>query len=126
LLGKDKGLDKLLELGRFIGGFTNDLNDDVVVGCLGIDIRDADFAVLEIEFFDTLLDSLNLLDSNRGVKNLQTYTSTDGNWSYLSLKTRNELGALPIKELHLLSALQVWFSGINLTWSFSGDLLKVV
>jgi hypothetical protein len=62
-LGKDKCLDKLLELGRFIGGFTDDLNNDVVVGCLGIDVRNADLAVLEIEFFDTLLDSLYLFRS---------------------------------------------------------------
>ena len=67
-MGKDKGLDKLLELGRFIGGFTDDLNNDVVVGCLGIDVRNADLAVLEVEFFDTLLDSLCLLDLNLGVK----------------------------------------------------------
>jgi hypothetical protein len=126
LLGKDKGLDKLLQLGRFIGGFTDDLNNDVVVGCLGINVRNADLAVLEVEFFDTLLDSLCLLDSNLGVKSLQTYTSTDGNWSYLSLKTRNELGALPIEELYLLSALHVSINDMNLTWSFSGDLLKVV
>lgn len=126
MLGKDKGLDKLLQLGRFIGGFTDDLNNDVVVGCLGIDVRNADLAVLEVEFFDTLLDSLCLLDLNLGVKSLQTYTSADGNWSYLSLKTRNELGALPIEELYLLSALHVFFNDINLTWSFSGDLLKVV
>jgi hypothetical protein len=57
-LGKDKGLDKLLELGGFVGCLTDDLNDDVVVGCLRIDVRNADFAVLEIEFFNTLLNSL--------------------------------------------------------------------
>ena len=102
------------------------MNHDVVVGCLGIDVRNADLAVLEVEFFDTLLDSLCLLDSNLGVKSLQTYTSTYGNWSYLSLKARNELGALPIEELCLLSALHVSINDINLTWSFSGDLLKVV
>jgi hypothetical protein len=61
LLGKDEGLDKLLELGRFVGCFTDDLNDDVIVGCLGIDVGNADFAVLETEFLDALLYSLYLL-----------------------------------------------------------------
>ena len=60
LLGKDKRLNELLEFGGFVGCFTDDLNDDVVVGSLGIDIRDPDFAVLEIEFFNPLLNSLFL------------------------------------------------------------------
>jgi hypothetical protein len=33
---------------------------------------------------------------------LQPYASTDRNWSYFSLKTRNELGALSIKEVKFL------------------------
>jgi hypothetical protein len=37
-LGKDKGLDELLEFGGFVGCFTDDLNDDVVIGSLGIDV----------------------------------------------------------------------------------------
>jgi len=62
LLGEDECLDKLLEFGGFVGCFTDDLNDDIVVGSLGIDVRDADFAVLEIEFFNSLLNSLLILD----------------------------------------------------------------
>lgn len=62
LLGKDEGLDKLLELGGFVRCFTDNLNDDIVVGCLGIDIRNADFAILEIELLDALLNGLCLLD----------------------------------------------------------------
>jgi hypothetical protein len=58
LLGKNESLDKFLELGRFVGRFSDDLNDDVIVGCLGIDVGNADFAVLKIEFFDALLYSL--------------------------------------------------------------------
>jgi len=54
-------LDELLELSGLVGCFTDDLNDDVIVRSLGIDVGDADFAVLEIEFFDTLLNSLRLL-----------------------------------------------------------------
>jgi hypothetical protein len=64
LLGEDECLDKLLELGGFVGCFTDDLNDDVVVGSLGIDVRDADFAVLEVEFLNSLLNSLLMLDRN--------------------------------------------------------------
>jgi hypothetical protein len=58
LFGQDEGLDEFLELGRFVGGFTDDLNDDAIVGALRIDIGDADLALLEIEFLDTFLDSL--------------------------------------------------------------------
>ena len=54
-------MDELLELSGLVGCFTDDLNDDVIVRSLGIDVGDADFAVLEIEFFDTLLNSLYLL-----------------------------------------------------------------
>jgi len=61
LLGKDEGLNKLLELSGLVGCFTDDLNDNVIVGGLGIDVGDADFAVLEIELFDTFLNSLWLL-----------------------------------------------------------------
>jgi hypothetical protein len=61
-LCKDKGLDEFLEFGGLVGCFTDDLYDDVIEGGLGIDVRNADFAVLEIQFFDTLLDSLQLLD----------------------------------------------------------------
>jgi hypothetical protein len=54
---------------------------------LGIDVRNADLAVLEIELFDTLLNS----------------TSTDRNGGNLSFKTRDELGSLAIEELNAVS-----------------------
>ena len=62
LLGKDEGLAEFLELGRLVGGFTDDLDDDVVEGSLGVDVGDTDFAVLEIEFANTFLNSLLTLD----------------------------------------------------------------
>jgi len=38
LLGKDECLDEFLELGRFVGCFTDDLYDNVIEGGLGIDV----------------------------------------------------------------------------------------
>lgn len=38
LLGEDEGLDELLQLGRLVGGLANDLDDDGLVGTLGVDI----------------------------------------------------------------------------------------
>jgi len=51
-------LDELLKISRLVGGFTNDLNDNGIGRSLGIDIGDADFAVLEVEITDTFLDGL--------------------------------------------------------------------
>jgi hypothetical protein len=96
-------LDEFLEFGGLVGCFTDDLYDDVIEGGLGIDVRNADFAVLEIQFFDTLLDSLQLLDCTFPGGKLLTYTSTDRNGSYLSFKTRDELGSLAIEELDAIS-----------------------
>lgn len=55
---EDKGLDELLGLSGLDGALTNDLDDDVVERGLGIDVCDADFAVLEVEALNSLLDSL--------------------------------------------------------------------
>lgn len=59
LLGEDEGLDELLQLGRLVGGLANDLDDDGLVRALGVDVRDADLAVLELERLDTFLDGLD-------------------------------------------------------------------
>ena len=61
LFGKDEGLAEFLELGGLVGGFANDLDDDVVERSLGVDIGNADFAVLEIKLANALLDSLQML-----------------------------------------------------------------
>lgn len=74
LLGKDEGLAELLELRRLVGRFADDLNDNVVEGRLGIDVGDTDFAVLEVEFEDTFLNCLQLLNNvlcQGGVNSLQ-------------------------------------------------------
>lgn len=73
-MGKDEGLAEFLELGRLVGGFTDDLDDDVVEGSLGVDVGDTDFAVLEVEFANTFLNSLLTLDKSSAipdVNNLQ-------------------------------------------------------
>lgn len=59
LLGEDEGLDELLQLGRLVGGLANDLDDDGLIGTLGVDVRDADLAVLELKRLDALLDGLD-------------------------------------------------------------------
>jgi hypothetical protein len=59
LLSKDESLDELLQLGRLVRGLANDLDDDGLVRALGVDVRNADFAVLEVERLDTLLDGLD-------------------------------------------------------------------
>lgn len=58
LLSKDEGLDELFEFGGFVGCFTDYLNNDIIEGALRVNVRDSDLAVLEIEFPDSLLDSL--------------------------------------------------------------------
>jgi hypothetical protein len=59
LLGEDESLDELLQLGRLVGCLANDLDDDGLVRALGVDVRDADLAVLELKRLDALLDGLD-------------------------------------------------------------------
>jgi hypothetical protein len=54
LLGEDEGLDKALVGLALVGDLTNDLDDDVGIGALGVDVGDADFGVLEVELLDAL------------------------------------------------------------------------
>lgn len=59
LLCEDEGLDKLLGLGALVGGLANNLDNNVLKRGLGVDVGDADLAVLEIKGLDALLDSLS-------------------------------------------------------------------
>lgn len=58
LLGENESLDELSRLSSLVRGLANDLDNNVVKGGLGIDVGDADLAVLELEFLDALLDGL--------------------------------------------------------------------
>lgn len=58
LLRENKGLNELLGLTTFIGDLTNDLDDDVGVRCLGVNVGNANLAILEVEPLDGLLDIL--------------------------------------------------------------------
>ena len=58
LLGENEGLNKLLGNGALGRGLTDDLDDDVFVGGLGVNVGDANFAVLELEGLDAILDTL--------------------------------------------------------------------
>jgi hypothetical protein len=110
LLSEHKSLDKLLRLARLVADLTNDLDDDVVVRSLGVDIGNADFAVVEVKLLDALRDGL--------VKNgmlaygfprpavrmsvtarLGTNLSADCDWGKLSLEALDELGSLVVEEL---------------------------
>lgn len=59
LLGEDKSLDKSLVGLALVGDLSNDLDDDVGVGALGVDVGDADFSVLELKLLDALVDGLS-------------------------------------------------------------------
>ncbi len=58
LLGKNEGLAEFLKLCRFVGGFADDLNNDVVERSLRVNVRDPDFTVLEVKFTNAFLNSL--------------------------------------------------------------------
>ena len=51
-------MDKLLGGACLIGSLTDDLDDDVIMGSLGVDVRNADFAVLEVKLLDAVLNVL--------------------------------------------------------------------
>lgn len=59
LLGENEGLNEALVRLTLVGDLTNDLDDDVGVGALGVDVGDADFGVLELELLDALVDGLD-------------------------------------------------------------------
>lgn len=58
LASENKSLGELLVRCRLVGDFTNDLDDNVLVGCLRVDIGDANLCFLELELLDALVDSL--------------------------------------------------------------------
>jgi hypothetical protein len=58
LLGENKSLNEALVGLALVGDLTNDLDDDVGIGALGVDVGDADLGVLEVELLDALVDGL--------------------------------------------------------------------
>lgn len=58
LLCENEGLDELLGLAALVGDLSDNLDDDVRVGGLGVDVGNADLAVLEVKPLDGLLDVL--------------------------------------------------------------------
>jgi hypothetical protein len=55
-------LNELFKLGGLVRCFADDLDDNVIEGGLRIDVGNTDFAVLEVEFADTFLDGLIMLE----------------------------------------------------------------
>lgn len=107
LLGEDESLDEFSGLGSLVGGLADDLNDNALVGSLGIDVGDADLAVLEVECLDTLLDGLcarrglvwllvcgNVILTGKGA-----YLTANGDIGDLGLLSVNKLRALAVEEL---------------------------
>ena len=58
LLGQDKGLDELARRLRLVGDLTDDGDQDVVEGSLGVNVQDANLALLEVKLLDLIIDSL--------------------------------------------------------------------
>jgi hypothetical protein len=58
LRGENEGLSELSVGLRLVGDLANDLNDNVDVGRLGVDVGDADLAVLELELLYPVVDGL--------------------------------------------------------------------
>ena len=58
LRGENEGLSELSVGLRLVGDLADDLDDDVDVGCLGVDVGDADLAVLELELLYPVVDCL--------------------------------------------------------------------
>jgi hypothetical protein len=58
LRGENEGLSELSVGLRLVGDLADDLDDDVDVGCLGVDVGDADLAVLEFELLYPVVDRL--------------------------------------------------------------------
>jgi len=59
LASEDEGLSEFAVGEGFVGDFTNHLDDDVLVGSLGVDVGDANLAVLELELLDAVVDGLS-------------------------------------------------------------------
>jgi hypothetical protein len=58
LRGENESLSELPVGLRLVGDFADDLDDDVDVGGLGVDVGDADLAVLELELLYPVVDGL--------------------------------------------------------------------
>jgi hypothetical protein len=58
LRGENESLSELPVGLRLVGDLADDLDDDVDVGGLGIDVGDADLAVLELELLYPVVDGL--------------------------------------------------------------------
>ena len=128
LLGQNESLRKFalrLLLGRH---FANDLDDNVLPRALGIDIRDADFAVLNIQLFDALIDCLRVaISSKLLIRYISAYLLTNTHVESLGFRAGDELGTFVVEELGDLSIRDGVLQHNNkLTYSFSGLLLMVV
>lgn len=109
LLGQDEGLDELARRLRLVGDLTDDGDQDVVEGSLGVNVQDANLALLEVKLLDLVVDSLRF-DSSQLVlysygiiiwRN-RTHLGTNGDRNGLSLSTEDQLGTSRVEEMELV------------------------
>jgi len=58
LLGQNEGLDEFAGRLRLVGDLTNDRDQDVIEGGLGVDVQDSYLALLEVKLLDLIADGL--------------------------------------------------------------------
>jgi hypothetical protein len=72
LRGENEGLSELPVRLRLVGDFSDDLDNNVDVGGLGVDVGDADLAVLEFELLYPVVDGLGSVSHlSRMIKDLK-------------------------------------------------------
>jgi hypothetical protein len=108
LLSQDESLDELARWLRLVGDLTDDGDQDVVKGSLGVNVQDADLALLEVELLNLVVDSLErtkqlvLYTKWRRVRRNETHLSTNGNGDRLSLGTEDQLGSARVEQVQLV------------------------
>jgi ethanolamine ammonia-lyase large subunit len=75
LRGENESLSELPVRLRLVGDFTDDLDNNVDVGSLGVDVGDANLAVLEFELLYPVVDGLESVSQlSRMIKDLKRLT----------------------------------------------------
>ena len=102
LTGKNESLGELLVGLRLVRDLTNDLDDDVGVGGLGVDVGYTNFAISEVEVLDVLVDSLVIVSVHvTGYTWQDTYFLANAYCDLVGLIAENELRSLVVEKLDL-------------------------
>lgn len=84
---------------RLVRNFTDNLDDNIGVGSLGVNIGDTDFAVLELEVLDALVDCLSESVMPPGSLYQCPYLLTHADRDLVSLVAKDKLRSLVVEEL---------------------------